>query len=73
MGAVYRSQFRRDRETPPVHKPTDRDIAVVLDIYRHGVLDTDLAAFNGLVEARGVPAVIVPGRRSVVSTSGGRK
>ena len=41
MGAVYRSQFRRDRETPPTHKTTKGDIALVLDIYRNDILDTD--------------------------------
>ena len=36
------------------------------------VLATDVAAFNVLVQELGVPAVIVPGQRGVVSTLSGR-
>ena len=36
------------------------------------VLATDVAAFNVLVQELGVPAVIVPGQRGVVSASNAR-
>ena len=63
-------------------QPTDQSYEVFTDLSDalaaelndlDGVLETDLAAFNGLVEARGVPAVIVPPRgRRVVVSSGSR-
>ncbi len=63
-------------------QPTDQSHEVFTDLSNalaaelsdlNRVLDTDLAAFNGLVEARGVPAVIVPQRGGRVVVSSGSR